>query len=107
MEKDCNANHAKTLKDDRQLPPMDVMAEAVGACLCDSGGHRLFKKRKKQYPTRLSFVFGWKSIRRAGQTYCKRTLQKQKNLSQPDRRFLFRLAAQIGRADVDAMAEEP
>ena len=30
----------------------------------------------------------------------------KKRLSQPDRRFLFRLAAQVGRADVDAMAEE-
>ena len=32
--------------------------------------------------------------------------RSKKRLSQPDRRFLFRLAAQVGRADVDAMAEE-
>ena len=43
---------------DEAVPPMDVMAEAVGACLCDSEGHRLFKRTKKrQYPTRLSSVF--------------------------------------------------
>ncbi len=42
-----NANHAKTLKDEA-VPPMDVMAEAVGACLCDSEGNRLFKRDEEK-----------------------------------------------------------
>ena len=42
-----NANHAKTLKDEA-VPPMDVMAEAVGACLCDSEGKRLFKRDEEK-----------------------------------------------------------
>ena len=42
-----NANHAKTLKDE-SVPPMDVMAEAVGACLCDSEGKRLFKRDEEK-----------------------------------------------------------
>ena len=42
-----NANHAKTLKDEA-VPPMDVMAEAVGACLCDSEGKRLFKREEEK-----------------------------------------------------------
>ena len=42
-----NANHAKTLKDEA-VPPMEVMAEAVGACLCDSEGHRLFKRDEEK-----------------------------------------------------------
>ena len=42
-----NANHAKTLKDEA-VPPMEVMAEAVGACLCDSEGKRLFKRDEEK-----------------------------------------------------------
>lgn len=42
-----NANHAKTLQDEA-VPPMDVMAEAVGACLCDSEGKRLFKRDEEK-----------------------------------------------------------
>ena len=42
-----NANHAKTLKDEA-VPPMDVMVEAVGACLSDSEGQRLFKRDEEK-----------------------------------------------------------
>ena len=42
-----NANHVKTLKDEA-VPPMEVMAEAVGACLCNSEGQRLFKRDEEQ-----------------------------------------------------------
>ena len=42
-----NANHAKTLKDEA-VPPMEVMVEAVGACLSDSEGKRLFRRDEEQ-----------------------------------------------------------
>ena len=86
---------------------MEVMAEAVGACLCNSEGQRLFKRdEEKTISDTFEFSVFMEIYQACWQNILQKDFSPRSKISQPDRRFLFRLAAQLGRADVDALAEE-
>ena len=67
-----NANHVKTLQDEA-VPPMEVMAEAVGACLCNSEGQRLFKRDEEKT---ISDTFEFSVFMEIYQACWKNILQK-------------------------------
>ena len=78
-----NANHAKTMKDE-SVPPMDVMAEAVGACLCDSEGHRLFKRdEEKTISDTFEFSVFMEIYQACWTNILQRTLHKKQKKPKP------------------------